>query len=189
MIVLAGPNGAGKTTAAPHLLKGSLGVTEFVNTDVIAQGLSAFAPEQAALAAGEIMLARIRELARRELDFAFETTLAGRSLLPWFRERISGGYRFRIFFLWLPSADLAVDRVAGRVRLGGHHVPEDTIRRRFKRGLHNFFAFYRPLATAWRMYDNSLGNCPSLVASGAGERTTRIIRPHLWDLIQRGLEP
>jgi len=187
VIVLAGPNGAGKTTAAPHLLKNSLGVSEFVNTDVIAQGLSAFAPEGAAVAAGEIMLSRIRTLARQRVTFAFETTLASRSFIPWLRSLIGTGYQFRLFFLWLPSTDLAVERVAGRVRLGGHNVPEDVIRRRYERGLRKFFSLYQPLAAAWRVYDNSSGDRPKLVASGSGPRTTRIANRRLWERIQRGI--
>jgi predicted ABC-type ATPase len=88
-----------------------------------------------ALAAGEIMLSRIRELVRQRVSFAFETTLAGRSLAPWLKRLIKDGYRFHLVFLWLPSADLAVQRVASRVRLGDHDVPEDTIRRRYDRGI------------------------------------------------------
>ncbi len=188
VIILAGPNGAGKTSCAPLLLKGSLGVDEFVNTDVIAQGLSAFAPERAALAAAEIMLLRLRELARQRLTFAFETTLASRSLAPWLRELLEGGYRFHLVFLWLPGADLAVDRVAGRVRMGGHDVPGDTIRRRYQVGLRNFFRLYQPLATTWRMYDNSRGRRPRLVASGSGVRTTRIVDRRTWETVRQGFE-
>jgi predicted ABC-type ATPase len=189
VILLAGPNGAGKTTSAPRLLKGSLGVSEYVNTDVIAQGLSGFAPERAALEAAEIMLSRLRTLARQRVSFAFETTLASRSFSPWIQGLIKEGYRFHVVFLWLPSADLAVDRVASRVQLGGHNVPEDTIRRRYDRGLHNFFCIYRPLAMTWRMYDNSLGRRPRLIASGAGSRTIRIVNRRMWDAIRRGIEP
>lgn len=117
LVVLAGPNGAGKSTAAPMLLRGTLGVTEFVNADVIAQGLSAFAPDRVALSAGRIMLRRLQELARQGVSFAFETTLASRSFAPWIRELAQTGYQFHLVFLWLPSADFAVQRVADRVRL------------------------------------------------------------------------
>lgn len=187
VILLAGPNGAGKTTSAPLLLKGSLGVDEYVNTDVIAQGLSGFAPERAALEAAEIMLARLRTLARQAVSFAFETTLASRSFAPWIQELLGTGYRFHMVFLWLPSADLAVDRVASRVRLGGHAVPEDTVRRRYDRGLHNFFHIYQRLATTWRMYDNS-SRRPRLIASGTRGRMTRIVSRRLWDAIRNELE-
>jgi predicted ABC-type ATPase len=189
VVVLAGPNGAGKTTSASWLLKGSLGVSEFVNADVIAQGLSAFAPDAAALAATEVMVQRIRKLAAQRVDFAFETTLAGRSLAPWLRGLIADNYRFRLVFLWLPSSEMAAQRVAGRVRMGGHDVPEETIRRRYDRGLRNFFRLYQPLATTWRFYDNSRGQRPKLVACGCGSRTTRIVYQQLWNAVQEGLEP
>src|SRR5688572_6302437 len=79
LIVIAGPNGAGKSTAAPALLHGLLGIEHFVNADVIARGLSAFDPESVSIQAGRIMLQRLRDLASRGEDFAFETTLASRS--------------------------------------------------------------------------------------------------------------
>ena len=86
IVVLAGPNGAGKSTVAPALLHGALAVNEFVNADVIAGGLSAFNPESVAIGAGRVMLARLHELANQRASFAFETTLASRSLAPWLRQ-------------------------------------------------------------------------------------------------------
>ena len=99
-----------------------------MNADQIAAGLSGFAPETAAIAAGEIMLRRIRELANERVDFAFETTLASRSLAPWLRSLINSDYEVHLVFVWLPNAEVAVKRVAQRVGSGGHNVPEDTIR-------------------------------------------------------------
>jgi predicted ABC-type ATPase len=125
VIVVAGPNGAGKSTAAPRLLRDALSVREFVNADTIAAGLSAFRPESVAIAAGRIMLARMRVLAAAREDFAFETTLASRSFAPWLAGLQSGGYHVHLLFLWLRSPELAVSRVAERVRLGGHDVPAD----------------------------------------------------------------
>jgi predicted ABC-type ATPase len=110
VIVLAGPNGAGKSTSAPALLRGTLGVTEFVNADVIARGLSGFAPEGVAFEAGGIMLQRLRDLAAARVDFAFETTLAGRSQARWIAELCGTGYIFRLVYFWLPSPDFAVAR-------------------------------------------------------------------------------
>src|SRR4051794_8354678 len=109
VVVIAGPNGSGKSTAAPELLHGVLGVSEFVNADIIAQGLSAFNPERAAMAAGRIMLARIKGLAETRESFAFETTLASRSFAPWISGLIAGGYDFGLVFLWLPSPEMAVE--------------------------------------------------------------------------------
>lgn len=169
VIVLAGPNGAGKTSAAPALLKDVLGVVEFVNADTIAQGLAAFSPERVALEAGAILLERLHKLAAQRRSFAFETTLASRSFAPWLAQLLRSGYEFRLVFLWLPSADLAVQRVVDRARLGGHDVPEQTVRRRYAAGLRNFFSLYRPLATAWRLYDNS--GTAGMRSIAAGEET------------------
>jgi predicted ABC-type ATPase len=186
VVVLAGPNGSGKSTTAPLLLKGTLGVVEFVNADIIAQGLSGFGPEGAAMAAGRIMLSRLRQLACRRVSFAFETTLASRLLAPWIAGLVREGYRFHLLFLWLPSADFAVARVADRVRMGGHGVPEETIRRRYESGLRNFFRIYQPLAATWRMYDNSGEPPPKLIAVGRSGQPQRVLDEGKWNRICRG---
>jgi len=138
VVILAGPNGAGKSTTAPLLLQGALGVTEFVNADEIARGLSGFNPQGAAIAAGRVMLARIRDLGAQRVSFAFETTLASRSFAPWLKKLTRSGYAVHLVFLWLPSDDLALARVADRVRRGGHDVPAPTVRRRYRSGIRNF---------------------------------------------------
>lgn len=113
-----------------------LGIAEFVNADVIAAGISAFSPESAAIEAGRIMLRRLRQLADEGRDFAFETTLASRSFAPWIaRLRHERNYRFHLAYLWLPGPELAVSRVGERIRAGGHAVPPDDIRRRYRRGI------------------------------------------------------
>lgn len=180
VVVLAGPNGAGKSTAGPALLKGALRVTEFMNADVIAQGLSAFGPERVALTAGKVMLARMRDLAAKRVSFAFETTLAGRMHARWLRDLLAQGYEFHLVYFWLPSPEFAVRRVRNRVLLGGHSVPEATIRRRYRAGLRNFFTVYRLLATRWRVYDNSAGPVPQLIASGRGATVTRVKDKTVW---------
>jgi len=184
VIVLAGPNGAGKSTAAPALLQGRLAVTAFVNADAIAKGLSAFAPEDVAMQAGRIMLARLKELAASREDFAFETTLASRSFAPWLKTLVADGYRFHLVFLWIPSADLAVARVADRVQQGGHDVPEETVRRRYAAGIQNFASLYRPIATSWQMY-NAESPSRLLVAHGTGPNVDEVRRPEFWRLIEQ----
>lgn len=92
------------------------------------------------------MLRRLRELAQGRQSFAFETTLASKSYARWIDELQAFGYEFYLFFLWLDNADVAVGRVRERVRLGGHDIPEETIRRRYAKGQHNFFRLYQPLA-------------------------------------------
>jgi predicted ABC-type ATPase len=166
VIVVAGPNGAGKSTAAPRLLRDALEVREFVNADAIAAGLSAFRPDSVAIAAGRIMLSRMRSLAAAGESFAFETTLASRSFAPWLAVLKRGGYHFHLLFLWLRSPELAVSRVAERVRLGGHDVPAAVVRRRYQTGLVNFFRLYLPLANGWQLFDNSESAGPRLVAAG-----------------------
>jgi len=184
LIALAGPNGAGKSTAGPPLLRDALGLTEFVNADVIARGLSAFDPEGAAFEAGRVMLHRIRELGRRRVSFAFETTLAGRSYVRWISELKAQGFIFEIFFFWLPSPEDAISRVAARVETGGHHVPDEVVRRRYYAGLRNFFRLYRPMATTWQIYDTTHGLKPQMIAWGSGERTLQVLDRRTWEQIE-----
>lgn len=173
VVVLAGPNGAGKSTAAPHLIQERLDIAEFVNADEIARGLAGFAPDIEAIAAGRIMIARIRELAAERAAFAFETTLASRVFASYIRSMRVDGYRFRLIFLHLPSADAAVARVASRVREGGHGVSEDVVRRRYDRGLRNLFTLYLPLADEWAVYDSS--GLPVPIASWK-----EVAQPEVW---------
>ena len=162
--LIAGPNGAGKTTFATEFLPDFVGCREFLNADLIASGLAPFAPETQALRAGRLLLTRIKELAEARQDFGIETTLAGRSYLHLIADLKHRGYRTALFFLWLPSADIAVARVAGRVRQGGHDIPEPTIRRRFESSLRNFLQFYAPLVDSWELYNGS-ERPPSPIAS------------------------
>jgi predicted ABC-type ATPase len=186
VVVLAGPNGAGKSTVAPALLKETLGIAEFVNADTIARGLAAFDPALVALEAGKIMVRRIRDLAAQRATFAFETTLASRSFAPWLGRLVKGGYQFHLLFLWLPNEEFALKRVANRVRQGGHGIPEETVRRRFRAGLKNLFSLYLPLATTWRVYDNSEARPPRLIAWGEGRSATTVLDTDTWDRIRQG---
>lgn len=180
VVILAGPNGAGKSTTAPFLLKDALAVDEFVNADTIAQGLSAYRPEAAAMAAGRIMLDRLRALARAKQDFAFETTLSGRSHARWLRGLGAAGYRRHLVFLSLPSADLAVARVADRVRRGGHHVRDDAVRRRFTAGIRNLFSVYMDAVDTWTVYDNADAVSPRLVAARALDGRDEVADEAAW---------
>ncbi|MBM2837753.1 MAG: hypothetical protein HW415_378 [Deltaproteobacteria bacterium] len=186
IIIIAGPNGAGKSTTAPSLLQGTLGVKEFVNADVIAQGLSAFQPETAAFHAGRIMLERLHYLAKEGVDFAFETTLASRTFASWIDDLRKTGYICNLVFLWLPSPEFAVARVQERVRMGGHNVPEDVVRRRYKAGIRNFFQLYQPLTESWRFYDNSDPSGPKVIAAGDGKDVHTINDTEKWNVIEGG---
>ncbi len=184
VVLLGGPNGAGKSTMAAQILRGSLGVTEFLNADVIARGLSGFQPETASIAAGRAMLSRMKHLAEQRIDFAFETTLASRSFVPWLKELLSVGYEFHMVFLCLRSQEAAIARVADRVRCGGHSISQEVVRRRFQAGVRNFFALYQPLAMSWQVVDNSYG-IPRMVAAGSRRREHVVIDDDLWAQLMR----
>ena len=162
IIIIAGPNGAGKTTFAREFLPQEAGCPVFVNADLIAAGLSPFAPERAAIQAGRLTLEAIAQHVAQRESFAFETTLSGKAYarqIPQWRQL---GYRVELFFLSLPSAEAAVQRVAERVRQGGHDIPEATIRRRFDAGKRLFVEVYQPLVDQWILYDNA-GDEPLLM--------------------------
>ncbi len=168
VVIMAGPNGAGKSTISESLLVEALGIRHYVNADILARGLSAVNFDEMAFKAGKIMLEHLRALAAERQNFAFETTLASQSFAPWIAELKKTGYQFHLFYVWVPSAEVSINRVRKRVLLGGHGVPEETIRRRYKRGLENFFRLYQPLADNWEFYDNDNPNEPELVAMGNG---------------------
>jgi predicted ABC-type ATPase len=182
IILLAGPNGAGKSTAAPDLLHGALHVDEFVNADVIARGLSAFNPEGAALEAGRVMLSRLHDLAAQRKNIAFESTLASRTFAPWIRELKKEGYKFHLFYFWLPSPEACVNRVRERKSLGGHFVPSETIHRRYHGGIRNFFELYAPIADRWKFFDNTV-KPRVLIAS-----EEKIVDVELWGKLKKEYE-
>ncbi|MCG3199392.1 MAG: AAA family ATPase [Candidatus Omnitrophica bacterium] len=168
ILIIAGPNGAGKTTFAQEFLPNEWGCLTFINADLIAQGLSPFDPERAALQAGRIMLAEIERRVEAGESFALETTLSGKNyarLIPKWRAL---GYQVIIIYLRLPDVDMAVRRVAERVAKGGHDIPEGTIRMRFERGWDNLQRIYKSLVDYWAIYDNSGGKL-EYVAGGRGQ--------------------
>jgi predicted ABC-type ATPase len=183
IILIAGPNGAGKTSAAPYLLRDALEVKEYVNSHLIAKGLSPFQPESAAMHAGRIMLDRLFYLADQRVNFGFETTLAGRRLAPWIGSLRFRNYSLQLIFLWLPSPEMAIARVEGRVRMGGYDVSPETIRRQYHTGLKSFFEFYRGLADAWKFYDSSGPSGPRLLATGAKGQENVIYDAGTWNMI------
>lgn len=184
LYIIAGPNGAGKTTFAREFLPNYADCKNFVNADLIAQGMAPFSPETAALRAGRMMIAEIQSFAKKRVSFGFETTLSGRGHIALVRELRSKGYAVQLFFLWLKSVDLAISRVRERVARGGHDVPEQTIRRRFDRSTRNFLLHYRELADIWMFFDNS-GKTPEVVALGKDERV-RIIKKETYRGLIKG---
>jgi len=165
IIIIAGPNGAGKTTFARSFLPEEAHCPHFINADLIAAGLSPFAPEAAAIRAGRLMLVEMDACIRRGESFAFETTMAGLSYRKHIDRWRSSGYHVSLYFLALPNVEAAIARVAERVRQGGHDIAEPVIRRRFAAGLQNFDLHYKKRVDAWALYDNS-GPEPVLIEWG-----------------------
>ena len=163
--VVAGPNGSGKTTFAREFLPNYAKCSNFVNADLIAQGLSPFDPREASIKAGKLVLSRINDFSKSGVDFGFETTLSGRTHLRLLHRLEERGYHVHIFFLWIPGSDLSLLRVKNRVADGGHNVPAVDICRRFKRSINNFFEVYMHSSTTWMLFDTS-GTSPVLAAKG-----------------------
>lgn len=161
--VIAGPNGAGKTTFAVKFLPAYAKCSNFINADLIAAGLAPFSPRTVAIKAGKLVLEQIHQYAGKGLDFAFETTLAGKLYVNLLKSLKTKGYRIHIFFLWIPNCGLAVSRIKNRVAEGGHDVPADDVVRRFSRSIGNFFKLYQPLSDSWLLFNNAQSN-PILIA-------------------------
>lgn len=182
LYIIAGPNGAGKTTFARKFLPDYVKCLEFVNVDLIANGLSPFAPDKASLRAGRIMLEQIHSLGNRGLDFGFETTLSGKTYVRLLKDlKKRKGYHIHLFFLWISSVKLALERIELRVQQGGHSIPETVVRRRFDKGLHNFFHFYQPIIDSWVMFDNS-GDTPKMIAYEESGKL-KILDPRIYNML------
>jgi predicted ABC-type ATPase len=177
-VIIAGPNGSGKSTAATQLLSDEM---VFVNADMIAQEITGLKGTSADINAGRLLLDQVERLETAAQDFAFETTLATKILttrVKGWRER---GFQVHLIYFWLPSDDMCVLRVQGRVRDGGHDVPEETIRRRYAAGLRLFFGNYRHLVDTWRLYDNSGGHAPAMIARGDVSGSCKVFNEPVWN--------
>ncbi|MBC8323767.1 MAG: zeta toxin family protein [Candidatus Marinimicrobia bacterium] len=180
--IIAGPNGAGKTTASYTFLPEIIDCNEYVNADEIAKGLSPFNADKIGIKAGRLMLSRMKELLEKNETFAIETTLALKSYASLIQKAKKRGYEIILIFLSLNSVQLAIKRVKTRVAEGGHDIPNDTIKRRYKKGLLNFFNIYIPLADEWLIIDNS-GEKFQLIAEGT-KSNIKIKNNSVWLKLQ-----
>jgi predicted ABC-type ATPase len=184
LYILAGCNGAGKTTASKELIPEILDCQIFVNADEIAFELSPFQPESVAIQAGRIMLAQIQELLSDGENFTFETTLAAKSYTSTIKQAKELGYEITLIFMWLNTVDLAIERVASRVKEGGHHIPTDTIRRRYKAGLQNLFQIYLPNVDNFMIFD-STNSIPVPIAHKFIDESIIITNPLKWHQLKQ----
>lgn len=184
LYIISGCNGAGKTTASYTVLPEILNCKEFVNADEIAKGLSPFNPESVGIEAGRLMIARIENLLSRKESFSIETTLAPKSYTKLIKRAQKIGYTVSLVFFWLNSPELAIQRVAERVRNGGHNIAEEVIRRRYLSGITNLFRIYLPLVDYWMIANNSVS--PSVViAEGSRQKARRVYDAELFNTIQK----
>ncbi len=183
ILVIAGPNGAGKSTCAARYLPEGMA---YVNADEIAKDQPGYPSPAVDIQAARIALEMMDALEERRESFALETTLATRSLARRIVRLRGCGYRFHLVFVWAPGANFCVERVAWRVRSGGHHIPEETIRRRYSAGIDNFFKLYRPMAEVWELLQNLGFEGPRLIASGQLGGVETIHDASLWNLIRQG---
>lgn len=183
MYIISGCNGAGKTTAAYTMLPELLDCREYVNSDEFAKFLAPFQPEKAAIGASRFMVKKYQYLMEKGKDFCIETTLATRSLLKMVKRAQAQGYTVTLIYFWLSSPELAISRVAARVAAGGHNIPEETIRRRYRTGLVYFFNDYTSVCDRWILADNS---CPpfSVIADGSRDGEVSIKNKELFSRIQ-----
>jgi predicted ABC-type ATPase len=181
LYIIAGCNGAGKTTASFTILPEILKCKEFVNADAIAAGLSPFNVESVAFEAGRIMLERISQLMEEGEGFAIETTLATRSYVSLIKKARTKGYKIILLYFWLASPDFAKQRVAKRVRQGGHNIPDEVVERRYYRGISNLLNLYVPVVDKWMVIDNMNGE-PNIIARGAGQENKTILNSELWNI-------
>lgn len=181
LYIIAGPNGAGKTTASYTLLPEMLGCVNFVNADEIARGLSPFSPDTVDVQAARIMLYRIDELLSQKADFGIETTLATRSYVQLVKRAQVLGYKVHLLFFCLETPEQAIQRVAQRVSNGGHGIPEDVIRRRFKRGIDNLVHLYLPICDSVTIWDNTKGEAQLIAKQTIENAQLDVLDQDMWN--------
>lgn len=181
--IISGCNGAGKTTASYTILPEILNCKEFVNADNIAAGLSPFQPEKVAFEAGRIMLERIEYLLEANETFAIETTLATKIYKNKLLNAIENGYNVKLLFFWLPNVQMAIKRVATRVKNGGHNIPKEVILRRYSRGIENLFKNYIPLSNEWMVFDSSKSEI-QMIAKGKNLKSIEVFQNKKWEILK-----
>ncbi|WP_405175913.1 zeta toxin family protein [Paenibacillus sp. FSL H8-0261] len=129
MFVFAGNNGSGKSTIR-NLIVDRLGVSVNIDPDALARKINTQYPEKSKVSAGKEAIRITRECIRNKWDFTVETTLAGGNVIRQMRSAKEQGFEIIMFYVGLGDVRLNIERVAMRVKNGGHHIEtEDIIRR------------------------------------------------------------
>ena len=183
-VLMGGPNGSGKSTLAERVVLGEFGIVRFMNADTIARGFAAYDVDVAAASAGRALLMEADRLVEARQDYATETTLSGRSWAKRIKQMNAAGYLTHLAFVYVDSPDRNVDRVAYRVAHGGHHIPEDDIRRRYERSLSNLFKVYLPIVSSWKIYNNTSTDGHRAVAAKGDGGDIDIFDPVEWERLR-----
>ena len=180
--IIAGPNGAGKSTFALEYLP-LLGCRNFVNADLIAAGLSPLAPERELITASRLLLSEIENYVAARENFAFETTLSGRTYLRLIERLKHEGWQVELMYLALPDVAMSRLRVAERVTHGGHNIPVVDIERRFPRSVYNLLNVFGHAVSRVRCFYNA-GPAPDLIFEQQGDER-RIWNDALFAMLQQ----
>jgi len=153
--IVAGPNGSGKTTFAESYLQNKRHTAIYLNPDLIALGISPSPSEKTSIQAGRLLITEVKNLIENNKSFCFESTLSGTHWLRTLKKAKQKGYRIVIYYIYLRNYKLNIARIKKRVSLGGHNIPNLTVKRRIPRSIKNYWNLYRPLCDDWYIFDNS----------------------------------
>jgi len=182
LVIVAGPNGAGKSTIA-DFLTANRSISRYINADVIARGMAAGEADGSDIGAGRVLLKLVKEAVSKRESFAFESTMSGLLWKNLIQEAQNIGYEVTICYVAVSSEDISLERIRQRVKEGGHNIPQDTVKRRYKKSLSRFLNSYRHKVDHWCFFDNS-GRDAMMIAA-CTKSNELIFEPEIWREYER----